>query len=118
MNVEERALALNEMYETLFANGTVKNKADMAKKVGVTSSSLSAAMNGNPTYCTENLLRKVKKAFPGDLANAINGVAIIAHKGSVVEQPDALRLALEQNGKLIEQNTELIAIIKKLTSAK
>ena len=60
MNRQER---LTFIFEQARAAGLAKTQGDFAKILDINRSVLSAAMNGNETYLTDNLMRKVEKFF-------------------------------------------------------
>ena len=60
MNRQER---LTFIFEQARAAGLAKTQGDFAKILDINRSVLSAAMNGNETYLTDNLMRKVDKFY-------------------------------------------------------
>ena len=60
MNRQER---LTFIFEQARAAGLAKTQGDFAKILDINRSVLSAAMNGNETYLTDNLMRKVEKFY-------------------------------------------------------
>jgi hypothetical protein len=61
---KERAKRLNEVYRYLYTNKGVVSQTLFASQIGVQRSALSAAMNGNKLYLTNNLFMKVCAAYP------------------------------------------------------
>lgn len=55
---------LNQVYRHLFAHFGIDSQIAMAKAIGVQRTALSAAMNGNESYLTDNLFTKICAAFP------------------------------------------------------
>ena len=55
---------LNQVYRHLFAHFGIDSQIAMAKAIGVQRTALSAAMNGNEAYLTDNLFTKICAAFP------------------------------------------------------
>ena len=61
---KERAKRLNEVYRYLYANKGINSQTKFASEIGVQRAALSAAMNGNKLYLTNNLFMKICSAFP------------------------------------------------------
>ena len=62
--MEDRIFFVGAAYKKAYGLGLVKNKADFAMKVGVNVASMSKALNGDGSYATENLCKKIREAFP------------------------------------------------------
>lgn len=62
---EARQERLNQVYRHLFAHFGITSQIVFAKTLHVQRSALSAAMNGNKAYLTNNLFTKICAAFPG-----------------------------------------------------
>ena len=60
MNKQER---LTNIFEMARAAGFAKTQKDFANILGINRAALSAALNGNELYLTDNLMRKVEKFF-------------------------------------------------------
>lgn len=60
MDKQERLIFV---FEKSRAAGLVKTQKDFAAILGINRAGLSAAMNGNETYLTDNLLKKVNKFY-------------------------------------------------------
>lgn len=60
MDKQERLIFV---FEQSRAAGLVKTQKDFAAILGINRAGLSAAMNGNETYLTDNLLKKVNKLY-------------------------------------------------------
>lgn len=60
MDKQERLIFV---FEQSRAAGLVKTQKDFAAILGINRAGLSAAMNGNETYLTDNLLKKVNKFY-------------------------------------------------------
>lgn len=76
--MEDRKNFVNLAYKKAYGLGLVKNKADFAIKVGVNVASMSKALNGDGSYATENLCKKIRDAFPtieiiGNFSPSITG---------------------------------------------
>lgn len=61
----ERQERLEQVYRHLFAYFGIKSKTDFADAIHLQRTALSAAMNGNKAYLTNNLFNKICAAFPG-----------------------------------------------------
>ena len=61
---EARQERLNQVYRHLFAHFGITSQIAFAKTLHVQRSALSAAMNGNKAYLTDNLFTKICAAFP------------------------------------------------------
>ena len=62
---EARQERLNQVYRHLFAHFGIDSQIKFAEVLHVQRSALSAAMNGNKAYLTNNLFTKICAAFPG-----------------------------------------------------
>jgi hypothetical protein len=62
---EDRQERLNQVYRYLYAYRGIDSQIAFAKALRVQRSALSAAMNGNKAYLTNNLFTKICVAFPG-----------------------------------------------------
>ena len=62
---EARQERLNQVYRHLFAHFDIDSQIKFAEVLHVQRSALSAAMNGNKAYLTNNLFTKICAAFPG-----------------------------------------------------
>ena len=61
----ERQERLNQVYRHLFAHFNIDSQTKFADALHVQRTALSAAMNGNKAYLTNNLFTKICAAFPG-----------------------------------------------------
>lgn len=61
----ERQERLNQVYRHLFAHFNIDSQTKFADTLHVQRTALSAAMNGNKAYLTNNLFTKICAAFPG-----------------------------------------------------
>jgi transcriptional regulator with XRE-family HTH domain len=105
---KERAKRLNEVYRYLYANKGVVSQTLFASQIGVQRSALSAAMNGNQLYLTNNLFMKVCAAYPDtfDLYYLLTGEgSLLVDEGSAkVQDTDSGELeALKNRVKLLEE---------------
>ena len=57
---------LHEIYEHLRAYHGVHTQNELAAIIGITKSAMSAAMNGNEKYLTNNLFKKICAAYQGE----------------------------------------------------
>ena len=66
---------LNQVYRHLFAHFGISSQTEFADALHIQRTALSAAMNGNKAYLTNNLFNKICAAFPGvfNLDYLING---------------------------------------------
>jgi len=62
---EVRQERLNQVYRHLFAHFGINSQIAFAEALHIQRSALSAAMNGNKAYLTNNLFTKICAAFPG-----------------------------------------------------
>ena len=105
---KERAKRLNEVYRYLYANKGVVSQTLFASQIGVQRSALSAAMNGNKLYLTNNLFMKVCAAYPDtfDLDYLLTGEgSLLVDEGSAkVQDTDSGELsALRCRVKILEE---------------
>lgn len=66
--MEDRIFFVKTAYKKAYGLGLVRNKADFAVKVGVNTNSMSKALNGDGSYATENLCKKIRDATKRILA--------------------------------------------------
>lgn len=107
---------LNQVYRHLFAHFGINTQAAFAEAIHVQRTALSAAMNGNDAYLTDNLFTKICAAFPNvfnlDFLKTGNGTLLTIEedaKASEIEQghhqqPDdaaALNNILEMYARMI-----------------
>ena len=105
---KERAKRLNEVYRYLYANKGVVSQTLFASQIGVQRSALSAAMNGNKLYLTNNLFMKVCAAYPDtfDLDYLLTGEgSLLVEEGSAkVQDTDSGELeALRSRVQILEE---------------
>ena len=60
----ERQKRLNEVYQYLRQHRGIHTKSDFAESVHYGRTSMSAALNGNESYLTDSLFKKICYAFP------------------------------------------------------
>jgi len=61
-NLQDLCTRLNDAYNAAALSGAVINRKEFAAMVGVASTTLSAAMNGNPKMLTETIVLRAEKA--------------------------------------------------------
>ena len=62
MENREKQQFIEESFSLLRAKGVVKTYQDFAKLVGVSKNAMSAAKNGNETYLTDSLMKKIESS--------------------------------------------------------
>ena len=100
---------LNQVYRHLFAHFGIDSQIAMAKAIGVQRTALSAAMNGNEAYLTDNLFTKICAAFP----NVFNLEFLKTGKGTLLtaeEDAIASEIELAANSKKNESTADLIEL--------
>lgn len=65
---------INNVFEQARAAKMVKTRADFSDALEINRSSLSAAMNGDERYLTENLLKKVRAYYETYLSDCVSAV--------------------------------------------
>ena len=60
MTNNDKLEKLQGYVDTLRAQGRIRTQNDMAELIGVNRSVLSSAMNGNPRYLTDSLLKRIR----------------------------------------------------------
>jgi transcriptional regulator with XRE-family HTH domain len=73
---------LNQVYRHLYAHYGIDSQKKMAQAMRVQRTALSAAMNGNKAYLTNNFFTKVCAAFPG----VFNLDYLLTGKGSLLDE--------------------------------
>lgn len=76
---------LNQVYRHLFSSGDIHSQIELADKLKMQRSGLSAAMNGNAAYLTKNLFMKVCATFPNtfNLDYLLNGTGSLLLKENI-----------------------------------
>ena len=93
---KERAKRLNEVYRYLYANKGVVSQTLFASQIGVQRSALSAAMNGNKLYLTNNLFMKVCAAYP----DTFNHYYLLTGEGSLLVDQGSTKVQDTDSGEL------------------
>lgn len=110
---EARQERLNQVYRHLFAHFGIDSQIKFAEVLQVQRSALSAAMNGNKAYLTNNLFTKICAKFP----NVFNFNYLVTGEGdllTVEEDVKSSRIENQQNGipenvqRLFDEATHLI----------
>jgi transcriptional regulator with XRE-family HTH domain len=108
---KERAKRLNEVYRYLYANKGVVSQTLFASQIGVQRSALSAAMNGNKLYLTNNLFMKVCAAYPDtfDLDYLLTGEgSLLVEQKDDPAIPSKMQDMIEQYKREIKRLTDSI----------
>lgn len=74
---------LHKVYEHIRWKYNIHTQQEFAETIDVTRSALSKAMNGNDSYLTKNLFKKICVAFPGEfnLSYLISGNGELLYQG-------------------------------------
>ena len=104
---EDRQERLNQVYRYLYAYRGIDSQIAFAKALRVQRSALSAAMNGNKAYLTNNLFTKICVAFPG----VFNLDYLLTGKGSLLAGETANNDAFFRSMEAIDPSSFINAII-------
>ena len=88
MEKEEKMRILQTAYTEILRTGRVRNKKEFAQLYDINPSTLSAAMNGDERYLTDNLITKVLSELPKetqDNADTIPVIPVEAMAGTLKE---------------------------------
>ena len=90
MEIEERIRILQSVYTEKLRTGKVRNKKEFAALYGINPSTLSAAMNGDDRYLTENLIERIQalttdKTSDPETAETIPIIPVEAMAGTLQE---------------------------------
>ena len=100
---------LNQVYRHLFAHFGINTQAAFAEAIHVQRTALSAAMNGNEAYLTDNLFTKICAAFPNvfnlDFLKTGNGTLL-----TIEEDAKASEIEQAANSKINESTADLIEL--------
>lgn len=105
-----------DAYDYLYHNGRINSKTDLAKIMGAGRTSISYAYNGRPEYLNEKFLIKFSNSFPGvfNLDWLLTGDGEMLKKAQEAPKPNDMSNSSNDNiSKLLEQNKELIDVLKK-----
>lgn len=100
---------LNQVYRHLFAHFGINTQAAFAEAIHVQRTALSAAMNGNEAYLTDNLFTKICAAFP----NVFNLEFLKTGVGNLLtmeEDAKASEIESAANSKKNESTADLIEL--------
>lgn len=102
---EARQERLNEVYRHLFAHYGINSQIEFAEVLQIQRTALSAAMNGNKAYLTNNLFTKICAKFP----NVFNYNYLVKGEGNLL-------MADEDSGtsKIKKQTPEIPDYVKRL----
>lgn len=132
---------LNQVYRHLFAHFGISSQTEFADALHIQRTALSAAMNGNKAYLTNNLFNKICAAFPGvfnlDYLITGEGFLLTAQENACAEEIEShtasvdtsslvnallaakdetiasLREQLQQKDALIHSKEEIIALLRR-----
>lgn len=132
---------LNQVYRHLFAHFGISSQTEFADALHIQRTALSAAMNGNKAYLTNNLFNKICAAFPGvfnlDYLITGEGFLLTAQEDACAEEIEShtasidtsslvnallaakdetiasLREQLQQKDALIHSKDEIIALLRR-----
>lgn len=105
-----------DAYDYLYHNGSINSKTDLAKIMGVGRTSISYAYNGRPEYLNEKFLIKFSNAFPGvfNIDWLLTGDGEMLKKAQEDTKSNGVTNSSDENiSRLLEQNKELIDVLKK-----
>ena len=77
MEKEDKLRMLQTAYTDILRTGRVRNKKEFAVLYGINPSTLSAAMNGDDRYLTDNLIGKVLADLPKDTRDNTDTIPVI-----------------------------------------
>lgn len=105
-----------DAYDYLYHNGYIKSKTELAKIMGAGRTSISYAYNGRSEYLNEKFLIKFSNSFPGvfNLDWLLTGDGEMLKKAQETPKTNGMTNSSDENiSKLLEQNKELIDVLKK-----
>lgn len=114
-------MSRKEIFQKAFAyllgNSKIKSKTELAEKMGSTRSTVSKAYSGDTNYLTDDFIRKFTAAFPGvfSLQGLLSGNGpLLAENAQEDTKSNGMNDSSNDNlSKLLEQNKELIDVLKK-----
>ena len=62
--MKSKKILVQDIYRALIGAGLIENKSDFAQKLGANASTISAALNGNEMYLTDNFIKRIYDTFP------------------------------------------------------
>jgi predicted RNase H-like nuclease (RuvC/YqgF family) len=102
---EARQERLNQVYRHLFAHFGITSQIVFAKTLHVQRSALSAAMNGNKAYLTDNLFTKICAAFP----NVFNYNYLVKGEGDLLTVEEDVK-----STRIEKQQTDIPDYVQRL----
>ena len=114
-------MSRKEIFQKAFAyllgNSKIKSKTELAEKMGSTRSTVSKAYSGDTNYLTDDFIRKFTAAFPGvfSLQGLLSGNGpLLAENAQEDTKSNGVTNSSDENiSRLLEQNKELIDVLKK-----
>lgn len=102
-------------YDYLYESGAIHTKKDLAEKMKVSRGSVQYAYAGNESYLNESFLKKFAKTFEEiNLDWLLTGDGEMLKKAQEAPKPNEISNSSNDNiSKLLEQNKELIDVLKK-----
>ena len=102
-------------YDYLYESGAIHTKKDLAEKMKVSRGSVQYAYAGNESYLNESFLKKFAKTFEAiNLDWLLTGEGEMLKKVQETPKPNEMSNSSNNNiSKLLEQNKELIDVLKK-----
>lgn len=113
---KEMMKRFQDAYDYLYHNGSINSKTDLAKIMGAGRTSISYAYNGRPEYLNEKFLIKFSNAFPGvfNIDWLLTGDGEMLKKAQEDTKSNGVTNSSDENiSRLLEQNKELIDVLKK-----
>lgn len=102
-------------YDYLYESGAIHTKKDLAEKMKVSRGSVQYAYAGNESYLNESFLKKFAKTFEAiNLDWLLTGEGEMLKKVQEAPKTNGMTNSSDENiSKLLEQNKELIDVLKK-----
>lgn len=102
-------------YDYLYESGAIHTKKDLAEKMKVSRGSVQYAYAGNESYLNESFLKKFAKTFEAiNLDWLLTGDGEMLKKAQEAPKTNGMTNSSDENiSKLLEQNKELIDVLKK-----
>lgn len=106
-------------YDYLYESGAIHTKKDLAEKMKVSRGSVQYAYAGNESYLNESFLKKFAKTFEAiNLDWLLTGDGEMLKKAQEAPKTNGMTNSSDENiSKLLEQNKELIEVLKKSLEA-
>ena len=110
MTNNDKLEKLQGYVDTLRAQGRIRTQNDMAELIGVNRSVLSSAMNGNPRYLTDSLLKRIRPFVEHDESkNVVKTVEVPAEK--LMEMLDRITIENANLSALSRSQQDTIAFL-------